>query len=205
MYPFDTQLCIGEMMLPWKNNHTVALKPDDDAIKYEGPTILKEFEILDVTCNSSIITGGSIFQFNIKMRRVGFSAFNGIFIQTFLLWFLVYLTLFIDVHDFNDRFMGALTGFLVLAALTPNIMDMVPPAADFKLIDLWSMFFNINIVSIILSHIVIDALIKRPQVFINKSSETCCKNSGLVANNVAKVLFPMVTLGFVATYFIYFM
>ena len=139
------------------------------------------------------------------MKRVGFSAFNGIFIQTFLLWFLVYLTLFIDLHDFNDRFMGALTGFLVLAALTPTIMDMVPQAADFKMIDLWSMFFNINIVTIILSHIVIDALIKnRSAVFLNKSPEAWCKNSGLVANNVAKVLFPLVTVGFVSTYFLYF-
>ena len=192
-------------MLPWKNNYTVALKAEYDAIKYEGPPMLKEFKILDVSCNSSIVNGGSTFEFHIMMERVGFNAINGIFIQTFLLWFLVYLTLFIDIHDFNDRFMGALTGFLVLAALTPTIMDMVPPAAYFKEIDLWSMFFIINIVSIILSHIVIDVLIKSHSGFQNESKPSCCKNIfrnyGMVANNIAKIFFPVVTVGFVATYF----
>ena len=193
------------MLLPWKNNYTVALMAEEeDAIKYVGPLILKEFEILNMYCNSSIVDVGSIFKFTIKMRRVGFNAINGIFIQTFLLWFLVYLTLFIDAHDFNNRFMGALTGFLVLAALTPTIMDMVPPASYFKLIDLWSMFFIGNIVSIILSHIGIDVLIKNPGRIWKKSPtrrwENLLKNSGLVANNLAKICYPIITVCFVIIY-----
>ena len=193
------------MMLPWKNNYTVALKAEEeDAIKYVGPLVLKEFEILDLSCNSSIVDDGSSFKFTIRMKRVGFNAINGIFIQTFLLWFLVYLTLFIDAHDFNNRFMGALTGFLVLAALTPTIMDMVPPASYFKLIDLWSMFFIGNIVSIILSHIAIDVLIKRPSGLSKKASKIPCKimisNFGVVANNMAKILFPVITVSFAIIY-----
>ena len=152
----------------------------------------------------SIMDDGSVFKFTIKMRRVGFDAINGIFIQTFLLWFLVYLTLFIDAHDFNNRFMGALTGFLVLAALTPTIMNMVPPASYFKLIDLWSMFFIGNIVSIILSHIAIDVLIKNPGRIWKKSSKSRCgillENPGLVANNLAKISYPIITVCFVIIY-----
>ena len=192
-------------MLPWKNNYTVALKTENEnAVKYTGLPVLKEFKILELSCNSSIVADGSVFKFYIRMERVGFNAINGIFIQTFLLWFLVYLTLFIDAHDFNNRFMGALTGFLVLAALTPTIMAMVPPASYFKLIDLWSMFFIGNIVSIILSHIAIDVLIKRPSRITKKSSKICwessIKNWGSVANNLAKILFPVVTVSFVIIY-----
>ena len=100
--------------------------------------------------------------------------------------------------------MGALSGFLVLAALTPTIMDMVPPASYFKLIDLWSMFFIGNIVSIILSHIAIDVLIKKPATLCKKQTKTWCKiiltNSGLVANNMAKIFYPVVTVIFVVIY-----
>ena len=193
------------MLLPWKNNYTVALRTEEeDGIQYVGPSILKEFEILDLFCNSSIVDDGSVFNFTIRMRRVGFSAINGIFIQTFLLWFLVYLTLFIDAQDFNNRFMGALTGFLVLAALTPTIMNMVPPASYFKLIDLWSMFFIGNIASIILSHIGIDFLIKNPGRFQKRSSnsryEVRLQNLGLVANNLAKIFYPIITVCFVIIY-----
>ena len=189
-------------MLPWKNNYTVALKAGEKSIRYIGPIILKEFEILNLSCSSAIVIEGSTFRFSITMKRVGFNAINGIFIQTFLLWFLVYLTMFIDVHDFNDRFMGALTGFLVLAALTPTIMDMVPPASYFKLIDLWSMFFIANIVSIILSHIAIDVLIKKPRLVPFKPSRTCWQNLqlGVAANNCAKGFYPIVTLGFILFY-----
>ena len=97
-----------------------------------------------------------------------------------------------------------MTGLLVLDALTPTFKDMVPPVSYFKEIDLWSMFFIINIVSIILSHIVIDVLIKSHSGFQNKSKPSCCKNIfknyGLVANNIAKIFFPVATVGFVASY-----
>ena len=47
---------------------------------------------------------GSKFVFRVKLERIFVSVLITTFLQTFVLWFLVYLTLFIDVSDFNNRF-----------------------------------------------------------------------------------------------------
>ena len=78
------------------------------------------------------------------------------FFQSFLLWILAYITLFINVEDFSNRFVGAVTALLVLAALLSSIGDTLPKTAYFKFVDLWFNWFIANIFFIILIHIIID-------------------------------------------------
>ena len=50
----------------------------------------------------------------------------------------MYLTLFIDVKDFNNRFMGAITGFLVFASLLSSLISSLPKSAVLKMADICS-------------------------------------------------------------------
>ena len=78
------------------------------------------------------------------------------FFQSFLLWILAYITLFIHMDDFSNRFAGAVTALLVLAALLSSINDTLPKTAYFKFVDLWFNWFIANIFVIILIHVIID-------------------------------------------------
>jgi len=47
-YPFDTQECVGIIILPWKNNHTVALQTSASPISMpEDNRVLSNFEVRD--------------------------------------------------------------------------------------------------------------------------------------------------------------
>ena len=39
-YPFDKQECAGTILLPWKNNYTVALTTGKDPIKILGEVVV---------------------------------------------------------------------------------------------------------------------------------------------------------------------
>ena len=39
-YPFDKQECAGTILLPWKNNYTVALTTGSDPIKILGEVVM---------------------------------------------------------------------------------------------------------------------------------------------------------------------
>ena len=54
---------------------------------------------------------------NIQIHRNLMNSVLGTFVPTSLLWSLSYFTLFIDINDFSDRFIGAVTTLLVLVAL----------------------------------------------------------------------------------------
>ena len=79
------------------------------------------FRVGQLRAETNLTMTGSTFRFFIKLNRIYNSVVITLFlqvsesvsklilqdistIQTFVLWFLVYLTLFIDVKDFNNRF-----------------------------------------------------------------------------------------------------
>ena len=78
------------------------------------------------------------------------------FIPTFLLWGLGYSTLFININDFSDRYMGAVTALLVLASLLASINQTLPRTSYFKYIDMWFLWYLANLFVIILYHITLD-------------------------------------------------
>ena len=82
---------------------------------------------------------------------------NTIF-PTCLLWLLAYSTLFINVQNFNNRFMGSVTSLLVLASLLGSIQSGLPKTSYFKYIDLWFLWYITNIFFIIISHIMLDCV-----------------------------------------------
>ena len=80
----------------------------------------------------------------------------GTFLPTVLLWALAWFTLFIDIGNFWDRFVGTVTTLLVLVALLSSLSDDMPKTSYFKFIDLWFFWYIANAFIIIWHHMVIE-------------------------------------------------
>ena len=63
------------------------------------------------------------------------------FLQSFLMGFLTYLTFWIDISDFPDRFMGSLTCLLVLVTLMSTLAQQLPKTSYYKVSLNWIWFF----------------------------------------------------------------
>ena len=110
------------------------------------------------------------------------------FFQTVMLWLLAYVTLFLHVRNLNERFMGALTALLVLAALLGSMKQHLPLSSHMNFIDFWFLWYITNIFAIIVFHVVIDGLripIQRKEM-VNKS---------------AVIILPVIMLVFNMVYF----
>ena len=146
-----------------------------------------------------------------QLERLYMQAVSTTFFQSFLLWFIAYFTLYINISDFANRFMGALTSLLVLAALLSSINSSLPQTAYFRHIDIWFFCFVINIVIIIFVHIFVD-------IFLNRENEHPVAPTGLtsmvkildtkekkkmsaVINLVAKIIIPVIIFLFLIVYF----
>ena len=143
------------------------------------------------------------------------------FFQSFLLWILAYITLFINEYDFSNRFMGAVTALLVLTALLSAIGDQLPTTAYFKFVDLWFNWFIANIFLIILIHVLIDyynnkdgskrepedkkikisQISSAPNSFNKIKHERKIERRGYKMTNFFKILVPSMTVLFLFVYF----
>ena len=92
------------------------------------------------------------------------------YFQTFMLWLLAYLTIFIPIINLNERFMGAVTALLVLAALLGSMGKTLPKSAQMNFIDFWFLWYIVNIFFIIVFHVVLEKLkySTRRKEFVNK-------------------------------------
>ena len=103
----------------------------------------------------------SEIEVSLKMTRLFKYHLSQGFFQSFLLGFLSYLTFWIDIQKFNDRFMGSLTALLVLTSLMSTINGNLPKASYFKMIDIWLFYFICCTALNIGIHILIDQCYRR--------------------------------------------
>ena len=146
------------------------------------------------------------FKYNISMTTLFMNQIISTLFPTCLLWLLAYSTLFINVANFNNRFMGSVTSLLVLASLLGAINSGLPKTSYFKYIDLWFLWYITNIFLIIISHIVIDNVSN--ETTIEKVLLVKSKNSNHIPivtnkiskrrfiNRVAMMIFPLLTICF---------
>ena len=209
-FPFDDQRCDFLMRVRVPNNKSVIFVPKTEAVMYNGPRVLAEFEIHEISYKTTLEIKETTFTYSICFKRLFISHLTSTYFQSFLMWFLAYLTLFIQIEDFSNRFMGMVTALLVLVALLASIADKLPQTSYFKYIDLWFTFYIINIISLIMFTIFIDLVIKQEdplfvsqkvvnhQVGIKPESK---RKRALKYNNVAKILFPVIVALFSILYF----
>ena len=110
----------------------------------------------------------SYFIFCLKFKRLYIDHLMTTFFQTFILWLLAYLTLFIPIENLNERFMGAVTALLVLASLLGSMENDLPKSSQMKLIDYWFLWYIINIFFIIIFHVILENCGVKERKFLNK-------------------------------------
>lgn len=156
-FPFDDQRCIMVFRIRTATEKSVILKAGD--IIYEGPKTLVEFVITNMTMMKSPhnVTRSEIWVLVEFARQYGYHLSQSFF-QSFLLGFLACLTFWIDIDDFNDRFMGSLTCLLVLASLMASMTSALPNTSYFKAIDVWLLYFMLSTSVNIAMHILIDKM-----------------------------------------------
>ena len=210
-YPFDEQVCNFKLMMNLQGNYTVKLLGNTPPIIYDGPKILTEFAVTKITANATLSEFLTTFTFYIHLERLYMQVLSTTFFQTILLWLIAYFTLYININDFGNRFMGAITSLLVLAALLSSINASLPQTAYFKNIDAWFFFFVINIVIIVFLHIIIDILLNRESAYsvapkkpgsITKVGvvEDEKRKMSLVVNTAAQIVIPILITLFLFVY-----
>ena len=136
--------------------------------------------------NTSLVDTQSFFEFQMEFERLYVDQLTSTFFQTFILWLLAYLTLFIPVGNLNERFMGSVTALLVLASLLGTMEDNLPKSNQTKCIDIWFLCYIINIFLIIIFHVILE----------NLSSKSRKK-----VNRIFSYIFPAITFVFNVGYF----
>ena len=227
-FPFDETSCDFYLSIRTIGNNSIKMTKNEDSIIYHGPTILNEFEIIDFWSQTRHYQTNTSFTYTIKFKRLFAQHLMTTFFQSFLLWLLAYITLFINENDFSNRFMGAVTALLVLAALLSSMENKLPTTAYFKLIDLWFNWFIVNIFLIIIIHVLIDnysskdqlnnekeenfenskfkvSQVGPPPTLFDKPKKTSQKeeirSTGVIMNNLLKIMIPSITAIFIPVYF----
>ena len=155
-FPFDDTTCDFYLSIRTIGNNSIRMTSDDNSVIYDGPHTLNEFEIINFWSKTAHSDTKTSFIYTFEFARLYRQHLMTTFFQSFLLWVLAYITLFINEDDFSNRFMGAVTSLLVLAALLSSIGDLLPKTAYFKFVDLWFNWFIANIFLIIVIHVLVD-------------------------------------------------
>ena len=208
-FPFDKHRCNFKIELASERNDSVAFVKSSKgkAVEYKGPSTWNQFEIHDL--RSKFINDAwesTIFEFSIGISRVNMHQMLNLFLPSILLWSLAYSTLFIDLDDFSDRFMGTITALLVLVSLLSSVNEELPKTSYFKFIDLWFLWYISSILFITLFHIFLNHICKNK---IRDQNQTMNMNDGIQeikrslkykVNRFAMVLFASVKIIFIVVY-----
>ena len=199
-FPFDKDECQFYLSLPRLGNNTIVLREAEEYIIYKGQLILNEFQINSLKSMTEDSPRKTSFILAVQFQRLYQQHLISTFLQSFLLWFLSYLTFFIDIEDFSNRFMGAITSLLVLASLLGAMQASLPKTAYFKIIDIWFNWFLGNIFIIILFHIILDYLYREDGKVVPIGHQKIWNVSNCL-HNIFKIIVLIINLTFVIIYF----
>lgn len=155
-YPFDKQECHFILKMIQLRYNSMSLEEDDPPIVYNGEEKIHQFYIGAMNANTTNNGKETRFIVSIVMNRIYIYDIINTFIPIFLLWFLGYSTLFIKLEYFNDRFMGSVDCLLVLVFLMSSISTSLPRTPYFKFIDVWFLWYLVNMFAIIMYHVILD-------------------------------------------------
>ena len=206
-FPFDSQTCSFIMKINQQKMTSVRFISDGNTV-YEGLKIVEQFSIGKIYSSFSNTDKSARFTININMKRNFINQLLRTFIPTLVVWLFGYSTLFIDMSDFSDRFMGAGTSLLVIVTLFAAIASDLPKTSYMKHIDIWFLWHNISILAIIFCHITLNRLhlylqnVGRNEVAPFEDEEKLGWMKVLHhGNEIVIMLFPFLNVLFYAIYF----
>ena len=164
-YPFDRQHCDFIMYVESTNHRGVSLIGRKPEVVYIGQKIVSQFEIVNTTfsggancrdCTANLGQNKVIFALNMKRNHK--DAVQRIIVPSYILWNMAYLTLFIKIEDFTNRNRISVTLLLALITLFGSVSIRVdfPTTSYFKYIDIWFIWYLMNLVMIIALHIFVE-------------------------------------------------
>ena len=201
-FPFDEHDCSFIMLLKTQQNYSIAFVKDIPSVLYRGPPTVNQFQISNVTSDTMSDEKETRFIFSISIHHNIMDQMLGTFLPTMLLWLLAWFTLFIDISNFSDRFVGSVTTLLVLVALLSSLNDDMPKTSYFKYVDLWFLWYISAILSITIYHIFNNHVPNDKVEYIVNGKKVQKLSKRAKVNRVAIVVFAMTTLTFDIIYFI---
>ena len=211
-FPFDEQNCSVIMKISNQKLKSLRLKSIQKAV-YEGPTVIDQFSIGNIDSNIEQSAESTRYTITIHGIRNYTNQLLNTFIPTLILWLFGYSTLFIDMSNFSDRFVGAGTSLLVIATLFAAISSDLPKTSYMKLIDIWFLWHNISILTIIVYHIILNKLQMHLETLVHDDVTPfeamnrikLTKLEWMLAlrrgNNIFIMTFPFLNVLFYAIYF----
>nr|XP_053628974.1 uncharacterized protein LOC128686190 [Cherax quadricarinatus] len=159
LYPFDIQKCDMQFQILSASSEYLIFNLSGSSVEYMGPKLLVEYRIgkINLDVNNATQYSGSRVRVEL-IRRYGYAILN-IYVPSFTLLIISYLTLFFRAPIFEVRLNTALTSLLVLATLFTQVSASLPKTSYFKMVDVWLLFCILLNFLIIIWHTVIDLVI----------------------------------------------
>ena len=201
-FPFDEHMCQFIMLLKTHQKHSMSFVEDHPGVLYRGHSTVNQFNILNVTSKVVNDDNSTNFIFSIHIHHNIMDQMLGTFLPTILLWALACFTLFIDISNFSDRFVGTVTTLLVLVALLSSLSDDMPKTSYFKFIDLWFLWYISAILSITVYHIFLNHISNNKVEYILDGKKIEKLSNRAKVNYIAIVVFAISTFVFDIIYFI---
>ena len=209
-YPFDHQVCNFTLRIPDVDGIRTSF--DKVNISTAGRSVFTEYLILNPEISSHEDKKGSLIVFSLRFQRWYVQTLLTTYYQSALLLLLSYMTFYINIDDFNSRFMGALTILLALATSLYSVRERLPDTSYMKMMDVWCIWLILNNIIIIVVLILIDRYQNIPKV--NKVVPINAQGPVKYAwsdrevipeklNFAGKVVFPLINIMFVVLYFLY--
>ena len=226
-FPFDRPFCHFNLSMKAVDKVFFNILKKGKGVEYTGATIVGQFKVEKVGCyTEENHTNESKFIFTIHLQRDVKQVLLTTFLPTFLLWLLGYFSLLIEITNFSDRLMCSVTVLVVFASLVGSIYEHLPKTSYVKFIDLWVVWYLVNIFLICIFHITLNIYSNKKDEKGNK--ESIIQTRGRRANAIqmrhesektekvasilraylvalnrgAQILFPIATLLFNIFYFI---
>lgn len=205
-FPFDEHECNFTMKLDATKRKSIQFAEDMPSVVYSAHETIGQFKIFNFTSHIVNDVKSTHFIFTLKIRRLVMNQMLSTFLPTALLWALGYATLFIDIENSSDRFIGTVTALLVLVSLLSSVNGDLPKTSYFKFIDLWFLWYISNILLIIIFHIFLNHIPNNQIKDYHNVSITISENGEektlrAKVNMLASVVFAATTVLFVIVYF----
>ncbi|XP_071541804.1 uncharacterized protein [Panulirus ornatus] len=157
-YPFDTQRCSVKFRFGRDLGEYLTVREDSTQVLYLGSSALPSHVVDDFSVTSSQESHGIKLEVYFTLTRRPKFLVIKLFIPSFMLLVVGYVTLYIPKNFLQVRLVLSLTTKLVLYTLFNQASSSLPDTAYVKLIDIWFFFCICTLFFIIIFHVFVDFL-----------------------------------------------
>ncbi|XP_042216900.1 glycine receptor subunit alphaZ1-like [Homarus americanus] len=157
-YPFDSQHCFVRLLFGRELGEYITVHEDSTLVRYLGAEALPSHLVDNFTVRSIQEAQGTTLQVYFTLERRPKFLVIKLFIPSFMLVVVGYVTLYIPRNLLQARLVLSLTTKLVLYTLFSQASSSLPDTAYVKLIDIWFFFCICMLFFIILFHVFVDYL-----------------------------------------------